>query len=163
MSSLPENTVLTSRREYEAALTAVLAHAQHKLFIFDPDLTFGGFEAAENVMRLRDLLVRQPAAKVTLVLQDTRYLVDRCSRLLGLMRQYQHAMTVYETNDEGKRVSDSFVLADDHAYLRRFHVDQVRFKFRTILLRPDCLACGLRNCCSSLIIRSVLHPWGYEI
>jgi hypothetical protein len=129
MSSLSENTVLTSRREYEAALTAVLAHAQHKLFIFDPDLTFGGFEAAENVMRLRDLLVRQPAAKVTLVLQDTRYLLDRCSRLLGLMRQYQHAMTVYETNDEGKRVSDSFVLADDHAYLRRFHVDQVRFKF----------------------------------
>ncbi|KAF0843640.1 hypothetical protein FNL37_1068 [Methylovorus glucosotrophus] len=129
MSSLPENTVLTSRREYEAALTAVLAHAQHKLFIFDPDLTFGGFEAAENVMRLRDLLVRQPAAKVTLVLQDARYLLDRCPRLLGLMRQYQHAMTVYETNDEGKRVSDSFVLADDHAYLRRFHVDQVRFKF----------------------------------
>ncbi|ADQ84960.1 hypothetical protein [Methylovorus sp. MP688] len=129
MSSLPENTVLTSRREYEAALTAVLAHAQHKLFIFDPDLTFGGFEAAENVARLRDLLVRQPAAKVTLVLQDTRYLLDRCPRLLGLMRQYQHAMTVYETNDEGKRVSDSFVLADDHAYLRRFHVDQVRFKF----------------------------------
>lgn len=129
MSSLPENTVLTSRREYEAALRAVLAHAQHKLFIFDPDLTFGGFEASENVSRLRDLLVRQPAAKVTLVLQDTRYLLDRCPRLLGLMRQYQHAMTVYETNDEGKRVSDSFVLADDHAYLRRFHVDQVRFKF----------------------------------
>lgn len=129
MSSLPENTVLTSRREYEAALTAVLAHAQHKLFIFDPDLTFGGFEAAENVARLRDLLVRQPAAKVNLVLQDARYLLDRCPRLLGLMRQYQHAMTVYETNDEGKRVSDSFVLADDHAYLRRFHVDQMRFKF----------------------------------
>ena len=129
MSSLPENTVLTSRREYEVALTAVLAHAQHKLFIFDPDLSFGGFEAAENVSRLRDLLVRQHAAKVTFVLQDARYLLDRCPRLLGLMRQYQHAMTVYETSDEGKRVSDSFVLADDHAYLRRFHVDQVRFKF----------------------------------
>ena len=45
------------------------------------------------------------------------------------MQRYQHAVTLYETNDEGKRVSDSFVLVDDHAYLRRFHVDQVRFKY----------------------------------
>jgi len=129
MTSLPENTVLTSRRDYEAALAAVLEHAQHKVFIFDTDLSFGGFETAENVERLRTLLVKQPATRVTLILQDTRCLLDRCPLLLGLMQRYQHAMTVYETNDEGKRVSDSFVLADDHAYLRRFHVDQVRFKY----------------------------------
>jgi len=129
MTSLPENTVLTSRRDYEAALAAVVQHAQHKVFIFDTDLSFGGFETAENVERLRTLMVKQPAARVTLILQDTRCLLDRCPRLLGLMQRYQHAMTVYETNDEGKRVSDSFVLVDDHAYLRRFHVDQVRFKY----------------------------------
>lgn len=129
MTSLPENTVLTSRRDYETALAAVLEHSQHRVFIFDTDLSFGGFETADNVDRLRALLVKQPAARVTLILQDARCLFDRCPRLLGLMQRYQHAMTVYETNDEGKRVSDSFVLADDHAYLRRFHVDQVRFKY----------------------------------
>jgi hypothetical protein len=129
MTSLPENTVLTSRRDYESALTTVLGHAQHRLCIFDPDLSFGGFETIDNMEQLTSLLVKNPAAKVTLVLHDTRYLLDRCPRLVGLMQRYQHAMTVYETNDEGKRVSDSFVLVDDHAYLRRFHVDQVRFKY----------------------------------
>jgi len=129
MSSLPENTVLTSRLDYQFALTAVLEQAQQKVFIFDTDLSFGGFETADNVERLRALLVKQPAATVTLILQDTRYLLGRCPRLLGLIQRYQHVMTVYETNDEGKRVSDSFVLADDRAYLRRFHVDQVRFKY----------------------------------
>lgn len=129
MSSLPENTVLTSRRDYESAVSTVLGQAQHRLCIFDPDLSFGGFEAADNVEQLTNLLVKNPAAKVTLILHDTRYLLDRCPRLQPLMQRYQHAISVYETNDEGKRVHDSFVLADRHACLRRFHVDQIRFKY----------------------------------
>lgn len=143
MNSLPENTVLTSRRDYESALEAVLGQAQHKLCIFDPDLSFGGFETAGNVERLKALLVKNPAAKVTLILHDTRCLLDRCPRLLLLMQRYQHAISVYETNDEAKRVHDSFVLADDYAYLRRFHVDQVRFKYS---LKDDATArlLGLR-------------------
>lgn len=129
MNSLPENTVLTSRREYESAVTAVLGQAQKTVCIFDPDLSSGGFEAAVNVELLANLLVKNPAATVTLILHDARHLLDRCPRLLVLIQRYQHAIKVYETNDEGKRVRDSFVLADDHACLRRFHVDQVRFKY----------------------------------
>jgi hypothetical protein len=129
MEPLPENRVLTSLRDYESALAAVLAHAQHKVMIFDPDLTFGGFESSTNVERLKALLVNQPAATVTLVLHDASWLLDRCPRLLALVQRFQHAITVYETNDEAKRVTDSFVLADDDAYLRRFHVQQMRFKY----------------------------------
>jgi hypothetical protein len=143
MTSLPENTVLTSRRDYESALTAVLGNAQHKLCIFDPDLSFGGFESAGGVDQLSNLLVQNPAARITLILHDTQYLLDRCPRLLMLMQRYQHAIAVYETNDEGKRVSDSFVLADKHAYLRRFHVDQVRFKY-SLNDRPTVTLLGMR-------------------
>ena len=38
-------------------------------------------------------------------------------------------MTVYETNDNAKIAKDCFVLADNKSYIRRFHIDQARFKF----------------------------------
>ena len=38
-------------------------------------------------------------------------------------------MTVYETNDTAKVAKDCFVIADKRHYLRRFHIDQARFKY----------------------------------
>jgi hypothetical protein len=38
-------------------------------------------------------------------------------------------MTVYETNTNAKIAKDCFVLIDNKSYIRRFHIDQARFKF----------------------------------
>jgi len=38
-------------------------------------------------------------------------------------------MTVYETNNHAKVAKDCFILADNKSYIRRFHIDQARFKF----------------------------------
>ena len=38
-------------------------------------------------------------------------------------------MTVFETNDNAKVAKDCFVIADKTHYLRRFHIDQARFKY----------------------------------
>jgi hypothetical protein len=38
-------------------------------------------------------------------------------------------MVVYETNDAAKVAKDCFVIADKRHYLRRFHIDQSRFKY----------------------------------
>lgn len=38
-------------------------------------------------------------------------------------------MVVYQTNDHAKITKDCFILADDKAYISRFHIDQARCKY----------------------------------
>ena len=126
---LQANTVQTGKRNYAAALDLVIATAQHELQIFDQDFSCGDFVSVRRYELLRNFLSKNAPSKLTIILQYAQHFTNNCPRLLGLLETYGNKMTVYEANDVAKVAKDCFVIADKHHYVRRFHIDQARFKF----------------------------------
>lgn len=128
-TELKPNTVILGERNYEAALNLVIARATNELLIFDQDFVRGDYAGQQRLALLFDFLSKNSLGKLTNILQNTEYFVNNCPRLFELLKLYGHKMTVFETNHAAKIAKDCFVIADKRHYLRRFHIDQARFKF----------------------------------
>jgi len=128
-NKLVQNQILIGEKLYAEAINKVLANAANTLRIFDQDLSRGDFASLEKYELLRDFLSKNITSKLTIILQDTHYLVEKCPRLFGLLEIYGHKITVYETNETAKHAKDCFMLADSEHYIKRIHRDQARFKY----------------------------------
>ncbi len=128
-SKLEQNKIIIGEHEYAAALDIVIAQAKQQLLIFDQDLMTGDFSSIKRYALIHDFLSKNATSKLTLILHDTTHFSTGCPRLFNLLVTFGHKMVVYETNDHAKIAKDCFVLADDSAYIRRFHIDQSRFKY----------------------------------
>lgn len=126
---LTENSVLLGEREYIMALDLVIASAQKTLCIFDQDFSRGNFSNIKRFNLIQEFLNRDPNSKLTIILQESDCFTTKCPRLFGLLTSFGHQMTVYETNSHAKVAKDCFILADHQSYIRRFHIDQARFKY----------------------------------
>lgn len=126
---LRPNQVLLGEVNYQAALDIVIARAERELLIFDADFANSGYGSIRRFELIRDFLIKDRHNRLVMVLHDAGYFTRNCPRLFGLLETYGHIMTVYETNDEGKAARDAFVLADQAHYVRRFHMEQARFKY----------------------------------
>jgi len=128
-SALVPDQIITGELLYNEAINIILTSAQHKLVIFDQNLSHGDFASAQKFEILQQFLSKNPNSHLTIILQDAGYFQEKCSRLLNLLTTYQHKMTVYETNQSAKHAKDCFILADDQHYIKRIHIDQARFKY----------------------------------
>ena len=128
-STLIENAVITGERNYAAALNVVIAEAKHELLIFDQDFARGDYASLTRFNLIYAFLNNNPLSKLTIILHSADFFSAHCPRLYELLETYGHKMTVFETNDHAKIAKDCFVLADKQHYLRRFHIDQARFKY----------------------------------
>jgi hypothetical protein len=128
-TELKPDTIILGERNYEAALNLVIARAENELLIFDQDFVRGDYASAARYELLFAFLSKNDLSKLTIILQNTAHFTNNCPRLFELLRLYGHKMTVYETNDAAKVAKDCFVIADKRHYLRRFHIDQARFKY----------------------------------
>lgn len=134
-TDLKPGEIILGERNYETALDAVIARAENELQIFDQNLVLGNYASVRRHELLRDFLSKHPLSKLTIILHSATHFVNACPRLFELLKHYGHKMTVHETNDHAKIAKDCFVIADKRDYLRRFHVDQARFKYA--LDEPD--------------------------
>jgi hypothetical protein len=126
---LKPDTIILGERNYEAALNLVIAKAENELQIFDQDFVHGDFASQQRFELLFEFLSKNDLSKLTIILQNSTHFVQNCPRLFELLRLYGHKMIIYETNDNAKIAKDCFVIADKRHYLRRFHIDQARFKY----------------------------------
>ncbi len=126
---LKPDTIILGERNYEAALDLVIAEAKDELLIFDQDFVHGDFASQQRFEILFEFLSKNNLSKLTIILQNSTHFVQNCPRLFELLKLYGHKMTVFETNDNAKIAKDCFVIADKRHYLRRFHIDQARFKY----------------------------------
>jgi len=129
VNELIPNSIILGERAYAMALDLVIAEAERKLLIFDQDLSRGDYASINRFNLLHDYLNKSPNNQLSIILQETNYFLTQCPRLFDLLTKYGHKMTVFETNSHAKIAKDSFVLADGKSYIRRFHIDQARFKF----------------------------------
>jgi len=118
-SPTPQRTLLTTRREYLAAVDQLLAMAKSELRVFDPDLLTLDFDAPARIELLRHLLASNRNHRVRIALHDVEYVNTRCARLLRLIAAFPAGLIIQRTQGEATRAQDCFVIADDENVVRR--------------------------------------------
>jgi hypothetical protein len=126
---LKPDTILNGEQLYNEALDLVIARATETLVIFDQHLKLGDYHSKQRYDRLNQFLASGPHTTLKMVLHDSEYFYQHCSRLQQLLSVYGHKFTIYMTNDHAKIAKDCFVIADQAHYIKRIHIDQARFKF----------------------------------
>jgi len=111
---------------YTAAIDEVIAHAKHRLRVFDYDLSEGGYNSPRRFELLRDFLLANRANRLQFVVHETGYLTRYCPRLMLLLTQFGHAIQINQTTQDAKSIYDPFVLADTEHYVHRFHFQNPR-------------------------------------
>lgn len=112
--------------EYEQAINNIIQQARHELRIFDYDLRNEAYNSPQRFDLLQNFLLASRTNRLTIVLHDTRYLTSECPRMMNLLRQFSHAINVFQTTAEARIATDPFIIADDAHFLHRFHYDHPR-------------------------------------
>jgi len=111
--------------EQSQAIDMLLGLATQRVRVFDIDLSQCAWNGAARGSALERFL-RTPNAQLEVIVHDTRWLEASGARLLALLRQFGHAMTVYRTGAEARHAMDPLLLVDGRHFLHRYHVDQPR-------------------------------------
>jgi len=122
----PRIAELASLAEQIAAIDELIGLAQRRIRVFDQDLSQTAWNEAARVDRLATFLRERRGRRLDIIVHDTHYLESACPRLLGLLRTYSFAVTIYRTGTEAKLATDPLVIVDDRHYLHRFHFEQLR-------------------------------------
>lgn len=118
--------LIERREDYHQALLRLLELAQRRIEIFDPDLTYGGWENAAVADLLQTFLARSGRNELSIIVHDSHALKTRFPRLTSLMQTRNHQIRLAVTTAEAAHIKDSFVLIDNLHSLRRFHSDHDR-------------------------------------
>jgi hypothetical protein len=125
-STQPRTVALGSIAEQVAAIDELVGLAQHRIRVFDHDLSQMGWNQAQRMDRLGAFLRGTRGRSLDIIVHETAYLETSCPRLLSLLRTYSHAVTIYRTGPEARHATDPLVVVDDRHYLHRFHYEQPR-------------------------------------
>ena len=124
--AVPEYRRLEGPLDYEQAINTILRQARRQLRIFDYNLRHEGYNSPQRFELLQNFLLASRANTLVIVLHDTRYLTSECPRMMNLISQFSHAISVYQTTAEARVAADPFIIADDAHFLHRFHHDHPR-------------------------------------
>ena len=122
----PSERVIDTLASLAGAIDELVAIAQQRLQVFDVDLSQGGWQSAARAQALAAFLRRARHARLEIIVHETRYIETSCARLIVLLRQHAHAVTIYRTSGEARKAMDPLVIADGRHFLHRFHVEQPR-------------------------------------
>ncbi|MFM2396842.1 MAG: hypothetical protein RLZZ144_92 [Pseudomonadota bacterium] len=121
-----QHQTINGNDEYIAALDQVCAAAQRSLVIFENDFDNLGFNSVARYDILHHFLVANPQAKLQILAHSTQYISRYCPRLMLLLRQFGHRMSIYQTPKSLSHLSEPFAVADELAFVRRFHFNDSR-------------------------------------
>lgn len=122
---MPGERMLEGATACEKALDELIANAAHTVRIFDKNIG-RGFNSPQRYELLRQLLLARRTNRVYIVLHETANIARDCPRLILLLRQFSHAVSIHQTLPDARRVYDPFAVADDARFVHRFHYDNVR-------------------------------------
>lgn len=118
----PKFEKLEDRTALDSAIDRVLPLARRQVVVFGK--TFGNeWNTDQRINLVRHFCLESRRNQLRIVLHDTHPLYRACPRLLNLLRQFSHIVSIHETQDQAKNVYDPFVLVDDRHYVHRFHFD----------------------------------------
>jgi hypothetical protein len=121
----PQQRRLEGNTEYEDALDTLFGRPGRMLRIFDQQLG-AGYAGAHRHELLRHFLLASRSNRIQIVLHNASNLQRDCARLILLLRQFSHAISINETEPHAKGVYDPFVVLDSRDYVHRFHYEDSR-------------------------------------
>lgn len=115
--------------DYRQAVADLIALAQERIVLFDPDLQETGLESSAGAASLQRFVGARSGRRLQIVLHRSDHAARHCPRLLSLLRYYGDAIEVRQSPEDLRQLTDCFVLADGRHGVVRFHADHARGKF----------------------------------
>lgn len=125
-TAAPRHTRIEGIAEYSAAIDSVISRARRRIRVFDRNLEGQGFNSPERQELLRAFLLARRTNHVYIVVHEVGYLDRNCPRMLLLLRQFSHGVSIQQTHAHMQGVYDPFVIADEEHFVHRFHFDDSR-------------------------------------
>ena len=101
---------LNSIAEQIGAMDELIGLAQRRIRVFDHDLSQMGWNSAERMSRLGLFLRGTRGRRLDIIVHDTTWLEASCPRLIGLLRTYSYAVTIYRTGPEARHAADPLLI-----------------------------------------------------
>lgn len=119
----PSHQRIETRTGLETGIDQILPMARRRILVFARSLDQ---EWNQDVRfdALRHFCLESRRNQARILVHDPQPAYRKCPRLLGLLRQFSHVISIHETHHQAKGVYDPFVMADGRHYLHRFHFDQ---------------------------------------
>lgn len=125
----PVRQLMETQTGAREAIDRVVASAKLQLRIFDEDpahLRDRGFATPARIDALRQFLLGGRNRTVTLVLHETRSIESELPRLVALIGQFSGQVPIRRTAGRAREAHDPLVIADDHSFWHKLHVDHPR-------------------------------------
>ena len=121
---LPSIIPIRGMAEMSRTIDEIITLATRRIVIFDRYLAEGGYNTPQRFNRLKVFLLANRRNRIDIALHKSENLERDCARMMILLRQFPHAVSVRRTLPEAQRVQDGFVVADGIHFVHRFHFDQ---------------------------------------
>jgi len=121
-----QHTLFDGVADYIEALDNVCSSARSTLNIFEKDFSDIGFNSEARYEALRHFLLRSSNNRLQLLAHDPQHLVRYCPRMMMLLREFSHSMSIFQTPSHMRNVTEPFAVADNTHYVRRYHFDDSR-------------------------------------
>lgn len=120
--------LFTSWSEYRSGIDRLLSLARCEIRIYDRDLAHLPLDSAARLESLKALLHPGRQDTLRIALRDADAIRRDCPRLMRLLANYAHCMTIQQTPDHLAHLHDSMILVDGRHGLIRFEQEQPRSK-----------------------------------
>jgi hypothetical protein len=137
----PRRTLITSYREYDEGVDALLTRARRHLAIFDPDARRLHLNERTRIESLEQFLRGTPTTSIEIVLHATSYVERECPRLIDLLRFAGDRMRIHRAVGDAARAQDCFVIADESHCVRR----PVAAQSRGVIIEDDAREVALQR------------------
>lgn len=130
-SALPEQPVtrFDTLADYQLHAMRLLLDASRELMLYEHDFSTIGLESASGAAAIEALCMRSVReGAVRILLRTPRFLETEAPRLMRLLLQYGHRMTVRVVRKGTPCGDQPYLLNDEGGYVMRFHHDAFRGK-----------------------------------
>lgn len=125
MSETPDpiHERINSRAGLEAGIDRILPLSRRRIFVFAGALG-PAWNQPSRVDVLRRFCLESRRGQIRVLLHDPVPAYSKAPRLVDLLRQFSHVLTIHETPHQAKGVYDPFAISDDRHYVHRFHLNR---------------------------------------
>lgn len=130
-SALPDQPVtrFDTLADYQLHAMRLLLDASHALMLYEHDFSAIGLESASGAAAIEAFCLRSAQeGALRILLRTPRYVEAQAPRLMRLLQQYGHRMTVRVVRKGTLCGDQPYLLNDGGGYVMRFHHDAFRGK-----------------------------------
>lgn len=113
MDTTPQRLLITSRKELDSQLAALMARARRAIRCCSEDGSIFALDAPQMVTLMQRLVLDYRGARVQILIDDPRWIETRAPRFKAMQRPLAHAVQLRCANRQDAVAGDMQVIVDD--------------------------------------------------